>query len=54
MTNGDRVRKMDDVALAVFSEDGSCAHCARLNKPSCDFDYCLDGVIEWLETEVEE
>lgn len=57
MTNGDRIRAMDDEELAHWLNDEAnytCNICIRQNEKSSCYDYsCDECVAKWLKQEVQ-
>lgn len=47
MTNGDRIRKMDDEELSMFlGLNSECATCPA--HKACHHDSCREAFLEWL------
>lgn len=52
LTNGDKIRKMEDEELANLLDNSQCAHCAY--EEGCDDNAeCSRGILEWLQKEVD-
>lgn len=58
MTNADKVRNSlaDNRILAAFlMAIGECDYCInRHNKKDCEHVSCINGILEWLKSEVNE
>lgn len=53
MTNLERIKNMNAEELALYFNAKKCYMCACQYK-DCAFIDCVDGIKEWLESEVEE
>lgn len=55
MTNGDKVRRMEDEDLSKKVLAGQCACCIyQITGCSSDPQDCFDGVLQWLKQEIVE
>lgn len=55
MTNFDRTKAMSVEELAEeLAKDSVCEFCKLRDEQSCDRITCKQGIIQWLESEVEE
>lgn len=55
MTNADRIRTMSDEELAMELHKPRCKHCICIhNATACLTSSCKQGILEWLNQEVED
>lgn len=55
MTNFDRIKAMSVEKLAEeLAKDSACEFCKMRDEQTCDKITCEQGIIQWLESEVEE
>ena len=55
MTNFERIKAMSIEGLAKeLAKDSACEFCKKLDEQICDGITCEQGIIQWLESEVEE
>ena len=55
MTNYERIKAMSVEEVAKeLAKDSACEFCKMRDEQSCDRITCEQGIIQWLESEVEE